>query len=236
MTAITKAQRVDIQQAVVDLTRLAKSNVPKLFPIEDLIQLFWTKEEHENVKHVQRYLQSSQISKTVFLLHTGAKITVPGEDEALEIRAQLHANQSGPGVVLWPKDNHAVRADADQTALQSLADLVGGLVQAEVDGQLLSKVTTYLLDECKTHEQIRYTFPPYLRILRQAGLGGVADIVGTVKRAQAPVHMDNTMRQTLKHMIHWCTVQELLCNFDEKDKDVSHTMATIDISSLSRDF
>jgi hypothetical protein len=110
-----------------------------------------------------------------------------------------------------------VRDEAEPADVAALQDAVVDIIKQAMDITLLRKVTKYLFDNCETHEQIRYLFPPYMQILSKAGQPEIADKIAQIKSApkNMPV-VDFQLRSEIKYMIHWFAIQQLLGTFEKR--------------------
>lgn len=213
---ITKNAKVALFSAVEELCRQAKHKRFR-FGYERLALMYWSRQEFEAVK-----VAKGLVDRDCFD-HTGRtfQLDVEINHELMHPTMQkviIHVNNGNePGVCLWPRDMFDVRDEADPADVAALQDMAVDLIKQAMDLTLLRKVTKYLFDNCDTHEQIRYVFPPYMQILSKAGYDEAASNIAEIKSAPKNLPpLDTQLRSEIRYLIQWFTIQHLLGTFESR--------------------
>lgn len=165
---------------------------------------------------------------------TKVTLTHPLEQVTLDVPFEVMRNRNGT-VIMWPRwGDLKTRPDCDQDTFMKFFTGLADFVQAKVDLYIYKQVVWFIRDKCTTIEQMRYLFPPILRVFGKAALWGHLEQIREVRKVPGTLPVITPlMRAYIKHANQWCAIQEMLDNYEPYYEDRPRTHSPIWIDELS---
>lgn len=203
------------------------------FNTDKFLRLFWGDREIDAIQTVCGIVQPNQIRGSRPQLPAVVTLTHPAYPKTITQGLFFRLDQPSGGITMWPRDlsEGAMRPDHDPAVKAAFHEVIHDVAMEALDRATILEVCHVIINSC-THEQARYIFPPYLSILRRAGMDDIANSVEHIKRPPPPVLLAPMMRQKIRWAIQWFAMQELLGTWerqlDYSDQPETEFMVTLD--------
>lgn len=217
MTKIKDTERQAVQKQIDNVVTMTGYG-DFSFPAERVTNMFLTKTQQAIINDAVEIVGKSAFNNISKIFRRVVTVNHPVYPDVFE--AEIGFNVSSPrDRFIWPKDTATAALLPTEEAHQANSDFVevmGRLCWDAIDRALFRSVSEWLLRTAHHHEQIRYMFPPYLMMLRKAGLGDIANSIEEVKRPPVPLNhiMPFLMRQQIRHVLTWFAGHQLMETFD----------------------
>lgn len=170
--------------------------------IDDVLKAYWTDEEIKMAKAVPNFvgehcLRISGFDPCITGCVEHDLLRLHEEDAQRSVHVPFNFSAYGPQ--LWPHDHLVAPYHCDRS--KALYDGINNILHGIFEISVLGQCFDFVLDNCSTHEQARYIFPPYLALLHYAEYPEIASSIEQVKRAQPMPGGYAEMRPFFKHAI-----------------------------------
>lgn len=230
MTAVTKYQRSLLKKAAEDIVTHLKQQIRFHYDTRKLQLLFATEEELELLSKVTSTFRfdTSYQTPSVKLPVCWSHPLVP---DPLDLSVSFDIDQPNYEPAWFPK-NLRIRPDADDTTIAEVREGLSEFMQKKQDLMVFEEALGFVI-ELPTFEQMRYLFPPILRVLNSAQMGSIADKLGEARRVPHEP-LDHKTRTFIRHAIQFAAVQEMLDGFNtriaKEGVPVGHSSFSLDMS------
>lgn len=205
------------------------------------IELFYsTPEQLEIADECLQWAKKSQISVSNPSVCFVVELTHPNTPEPKRFNLLYnldHIYMPGATATLWPANVGNLRHDIDAEQFSNFIQKVTWMTQQRVGIALLRKVMDFMLDTCKTYEQIRWNFPPISAILRGMDKD-FRKIAHDLEQNKARLNMpplEVSERRLIRYVCEFWATHELLDTFHKENNAPAGTK-WIDACSASLDF
>ena len=227
-TPISNQGQKELRNAKTEMIRLTR-NKRRTVLVNDLLLLWWDQTTIDMVNTVKTLVKSEQLDAHSPSLQHNMKINHPVFPMELSVSFSLCVHEPNDQRILWPRDR-AIRHDCNAQVVADLECMFNEIGAEAIDRGIFEDVCNFMIDDCPSYEAACYLFPPFLSLMRRAGMRQLAnECEGDVKRAPKLPVMPYLMRNKIRHMNEWFAIQELLGTWEStrQPKPAGHTEVTL---------
>lgn len=211
-----KASMHKAKDQLLGLTRRKRRTIHYV----DFLLLYWDRDTIDMVNTVKSIVNPRQLdAHSPTVRHTMA-VTHTVFPEVTNLNFSLDIYEPVNTRVLWPQ-GFALRHDCDMEVRAKIEGMFDEIGAEALERGLFTEVCEFLIDEGKTYEAAAYLCPPFVSLMRRAGLRELANSCeGDVQRVPNLPALPYLMRQKIRYVNEWFAIQELLGTWDSTERTV----------------
>ena len=240
MARITIAERLnnDIDDVIKRILNSTRDNKFKM-NTQELLSLYRSPEEQRCIDVAMACCNTGNIEDMYYHMLMDAEVIHPVTNKTIKTEVLLRLSQpDGPQNLLWPRNMGTgyVREDCDWNIHHTLQIMVNEMATEALTRGIVQFVLNFLKGLNDSY-LARYLFPPWQEILQRADHSEIASKVAKLKSRppEIPSYVTHEIRQQIKFVYQWFTVQSLLGTFDKRNKHHIQTKDEINLA-MGNDF